>query len=920
MEGSELQTLTQTRPALDQQALADFDVIGQTLSAKNLPGVIIARHAQAVADYQQEMAALRANLDAIAAASNDKDKLGQVTKAKNDLKAKQKKHAPPSFDPNDLPSGPLKPNPGLKPKTTTAEFRAAGFFDSPYPTLAALGDFNYSTLPGASNPAYLAATTEVTLTPAIAAKAAELNHNPVQIYNWVRNNVEWLPTWGALQEAEVTLGSQRGNSLDIASLTLALLRASGIPARYVHGTIDVPEDRFRNWAGGFTSIDAAVNYAAGGGIPVTTIVSGGTITKIRIEHVWVEAAIDFYPSRGAVNRSADAWIQLDPSFKQYEDLPGLDVIQISGIDPNALAQSFAQSGTVNDTEGWVQNLDPTTLQTAQTQAQTALQTYIQNNLTNPTVGDVIGGRKIIPRTASVLPAALPYSASVIGARYGALPGALEHSITFGLGTDPLGEPVNAVTFPWSRLNNHKVTLSFKPATAADEQALAALLPDGPITDPSQLPSSIPAYLINVIPELAIDGQVAGQGAAMTLGQDLNFFYGINRVNGQGSHTYTYPVIAGSYLGIAVAGGSVSAQKLTDLQAKLTDTQTKLESGDAALIGTLTREDILGDMFLAGTLGYFGQYIALAHVASLPQKARHNLPFGYGSFGYEPNVDTFFGIPRAITSGGIAVNVRLGWVLESRDGDASRRLGLALQTGMQSSALEHAVSEQMFNADLTNVVEGISAAKALQIASSQGQKIYHITPTNQGQALPNLHLDQLAMSEITQALATGKEVITHTDRISVPGWTGEGYILFDPATGAGAYKIAGGRNGGYTTKTGFIEFSLAVAGKPGLLIPHCSLPFLQQVIQNFADTNKSIIGLTTPTGLTLLTAGATAADVGGITVLQAIRLSITAPVFTLGNFRVAIMVATLNFLVASFFYELGIVVGSVTSAAICRRTD
>ncbi len=49
-------------------------------------------------------------------------------------------------------------------------------------------------------------------------------------------------------------------------------------------------------------------------------------TGSREEHVWVEAAIDFYPSRGAVNKSADSWVALDGSFKQYEDLQGLDVI------------------------------------------------------------------------------------------------------------------------------------------------------------------------------------------------------------------------------------------------------------------------------------------------------------------------------------------------------------------------------------------------------------------------------------------------------------------------------------------------------------------------------------------------------------------------------------------------------------------
>lgn len=791
----ELKRLRQNLDVLDQQALTDFESIGRHLKDKNLPTVILDRHTQAVNTYKSEMAALKANVDDIEKAPKDEDKKLKAVKAKAHLKDKNKKRARPKFDPNDLPNKSLEPNRKLVPKRSKDEYTRAGLFNSPYVRLAAHGPFIFDKLPGASDPAYLAATTEVTLTDAIKAKALELGHDPVKIYQWVRNNVEWLPTWGATQDADVTLGSKRGNSLDIASLILALLRASGIPSRYVHGTIEVPEDKFRNWAGGFTNVTAAANFASSGGIPITTIVSGGKITKVQLEHVWVEAAIDFFPSRGAINKAADSWVSLDPSYKQYQDLPGLDVVQIAGIDPAALAQSFATSGTVNTTEGWVQNLKPTVLQNAQTQAQTALQTYIQNNLTNPTVGDVIGGRKILAQNATVLAAALPYRSVVTGARYGKIPAVLQHTMTFAFGIDPIGEPINPVTFAWSRLNNHKVTLSFKPATTADEQTLASLLPPGPITDPNQLPSSIPSYLISVIPELAVDGQVVGQGNPMRLGENLTFYYGIERVDGQGSHSYTYPVIAGSYLGIAVAGGSVSPITLNNLKARLTQTQTKLQSGDTSLIGTLNREDILGDMFHAGTLGYFGEYLALAHVASQPQKAWHQLPYGYGTIGYEPNVNTLFGFPRAITPGGIGVNVRLGWVIHALDGDTAKHAQLSLQTGMLSSALEHAVPEQMFGTP-TQPVQGVSAAKALQIASNQGQRIYHITPQNQAQALPNLHLDGLAMSEITQALVTGKEVIAHTDRISVPGWTGEGYILFDPVTGSGAYKITGGSNGAF----------------------------------------------------------------------------------------------------------------------------
>ena len=61
-----------------------------------------------------------------------------------------------------------------------------------------------------------------------------------------------------------------------------------------------------------------------GGIPLLAMIEGGQVARIRMEHLWVEAAIDYHPLRGAINRSADSWVALDPSYKQYDysfDIP-----------------------------------------------------------------------------------------------------------------------------------------------------------------------------------------------------------------------------------------------------------------------------------------------------------------------------------------------------------------------------------------------------------------------------------------------------------------------------------------------------------------------------------------------------------------------------------------------------------------------
>jgi hypothetical protein len=234
--------------------------------------------------------------------------------------------------------------------------------------------------------------------------------------------------------------------------------------------------------------------------------------------------------------------------------------------------------------------------------------------------------------------------------------------------------------------------------------------------------------------------------------------------------------------------------LTQLKTRLEHTKTKLESNDQAQIAALTREDLLGDLFRVGTLGYYAQLIGLNHIMGLQAGGHYQLGAGTGTFGYEPKVSYFFGFPKAIEAGGVVFDIPLFTIAGVNDGDPVKKKQFVLQAGLLSSALEHAVPEQLF-VNAQNPGEAISAVKALQKASAVGQRIYHITQANQSTILANIHHDSDTMAEIQNALNAGKEVITHTDAVSVPGWSGAGYIITDPVTGDGAYKIAGGGNGG-----------------------------------------------------------------------------------------------------------------------------
>lgn len=109
-------------------------------------------------------------------------------------------------------------------------------------------------------------------------------------------------------------------------------------------------------------------------------------------------------------------------------------------------------------------------------------------------------------------------------------------------------------------------------------------------------------------------------------------------------------------------------------------------------------------------------------------------------------------------------------------------------------MNHLVPEQMFSKE-EHQAQGISAVKALALASQQGQKIWTINRSNINLALSRINLGADAENDIRNAVNAGKIATAHEARINFNGWVGEGYTLIDPQTGAGGYIISGGGNGG-----------------------------------------------------------------------------------------------------------------------------
>jgi hypothetical protein len=132
------------------------------------------------------------------------------------------------------------------------------------------------------------------------AQVGSLTQSPEALFTFVQD-MGYEAYAGSLRGTRGTLWSQAGNSLDQSSLLIAMLRSSGIPARYRHGTLSTAAAQTL-----ILSMFPAA-YDTLGYIPPETAISDPAndpeLLALVQDHWWVEA---YLPGTG--------WIDLDPSF------------------------------------------------------------------------------------------------------------------------------------------------------------------------------------------------------------------------------------------------------------------------------------------------------------------------------------------------------------------------------------------------------------------------------------------------------------------------------------------------------------------------------------------------------------------------------------------------------------------------------
>lgn len=819
---AELQTLKSDIASAYLDAMVQFSSADGLLNGDNLPEsarVLIAeRQQQAQDQVEQHYAELIAALTAVMSATEREQQYQALDQLEQFLGGQQFKRQHTPDDPNDLPWG--TPSKEVRePIVDEADLQASLGINplAGLPQVASSGGVTAAVLQSAllsaghlPKPEHLSENIEVKFTDDIKTLAASLNNNPTEIYAWVHNNIRYIPSYGSIQGTQHTLEAKRGNATDTASLLISLLRAANIPARYAYGTVELPLDKVQNWVGNVSNAGAALNLMGQGGIPSIGMARNGVITHVKFEHTWVEAYVDFEPSRGVKNREGDNWIPMDASFKQYEYVEGMDLQQNVPFDAQSLVSSIEQSATVNEQEGWVQGVPQAEIETQLTAFQSQIEDYINSHTPDATVGEVLGLQNIKVLPPRPLAAGLPYNHIATSQRFAEVPSNLRHKFKYSIATQVQGYPNSpfiSVEQYTAELAGKKIAVSFKPATTNDEAIIESYLPQpDPVTgaiDPAALPNTLPGYLINLTGELTLGDTVVSSGTAGTMGGELYEALGIYSPAHGWKNSVNHPV-AGEYRAIGLDLQGISPEQAARLQANVETTKTKLESGDAAQLATLTKHDVVGDLIYGTIFSYFALNDVQDQIqAQSSGVVTYRLP-SYGLFSTSLSTQYWFGLPRNVEFSGLNMDVDLlHYQTVDKANNNSQVVSFHQAAGSRASAMEHLVPEQMFSTP-ENPAHGISAVKALAIASAEGQKIWTITRDNLDLALTSINLGVDTENEIRNAVNAGKIATAHELQVNFRGWVGSGYLLIDPDTGAGAYKIAGGGNGGFLLFIGLVS--------------------------------------------------------------------------------------------------------------------
>ena len=306
-----------------------------------------------------------------------------------------------------------------------------------------------------------------------------------------------------------------------------------------------------------------------------------------------------------------------------------------------------------------------------------------------------------------------------------------------------------------------------------------------------------------------DGECVAKGNAVRPGTYTIFGMDIYEA-GCETVSVDNPLVAGGSYAVSFDYGKISEADLSDAKTELLSLKEKLESGKES-----------NDRAMGETLSGIGTtYFAQLDMADSMLEGILNVTtwrqISEGIFGYKPKVTSIFGAPIGISEGtvfvdidtdtyGVADNgdkIRISEVNNAQEnekdsnGDKENKVDynpvkdFMLYSGFVGSYLESFVLEE------TVGVFAVSTMEVFRVALSRGNELVKIDSGNIDE-LEKIKADGKTISEMRNAVSSGRTIIVPKEEMCYYGWKGTAYIALDTSTGEGAYMISGSMCGGST---------------------------------------------------------------------------------------------------------------------------
>lgn len=566
--------------------------------------------------------------------------------------------------------------------------------------------------------------------------ARALRNHPDLIYQYVRNNVELDPVRGIHKGALGAVLDNYGSPADQSALMQSLLRLSGYDTRIVRGVIRLNAQQFSDWFGVPTSnVCAVLNLMGQTQIPIYEINAtqagncpgvNAALTDIAIEHFWVKANI------------GGTWYVFDPSYKPHVVKPGIDLNAASGYNAATFLQNAVAGATV--TPDLVRGLNRNNIRTGLESASTNLADWIRRNKPTAKLGDIVGGKAIIPFYGGVVRQT----------------------------QNPLQDT------RWTPVELTDIPAEFKPTVRVRYQGI-----DQTFTSDAIYGKRLTiTYNASNQPVLSLDGQAIGSpGGAVAPGADSVVSFAITHTayaNRIADHAIDQHIKGGGkYLivnGWGPTGRGLSQHYLRSLEELRA--AGNAENSEAMLGASL---GVLGSQWVSQTTMSASINDQLAGAYTVQQ---HQV--GIAGFTDGPYVD----LPSNMLS-----NVHM-------TGDTNLERAVFDSDGAHQSILESTAVNQ------TSGVSAVSTVKLIDLALSQGQTIYNTKSANYASVVkPALQNCQAHFANFQTSLDQGYQLLLPGNcQQTENSWTGVGYFV----RGVGATRllgatIAGGYSGGFFTK-------------------------------------------------------------------------------------------------------------------------